>query len=60
MGVGGMVEIVRNPKYATAVGLVLYEARNRSGDNDRKFRIGDGNIYRRIWKRLCRFLSDVF
>jgi cell division protein FtsA len=60
MGVGGMIDIVHNPKYATAVGLVLYAARNNNGANDRKFRISDGNLYNRIWTRLGRFLSDVF
>jgi cell division protein FtsA len=60
MGVGGMIDIVHNPKYATAVGLVLYAARNRSGGNDKRFRVTDSNLYNRIWTRLHRFLSDVF
>ncbi len=57
MGVGGLAEVVSNPMYATAVGLVLYGARNRS---KKKFRIRDGNIYNRIWQRMRSFFGDVF
>lgn len=57
MGVGGLADVVNNPMYATAVGLVLYGARNRSR---KKFRIRDGNIYNRIWQRMRNFFGDVF
>jgi cell division protein FtsA len=60
MGVGGLIDIVHNPMYATAVGLVLYGAHNRGGDNDKKFRIRDGHVYNRVLQRMRRFFSDVF
>ena len=57
MGVGGLADIVSNPMYATAVGLVIYGARNRS---EKKFRIRDGQIYNRVLQRMRRFFNDVF
>jgi cell division protein FtsA len=51
-GVGGLAEVVSNPMYATAVGLVLYGARNKA---ERKFRIRDVNIFNRITSRMRKW-----
>ncbi len=45
----GLVDVVNEPKYATAVGLVLFGAENQPR---RKFRIRDGNIFNRVTSRM--------
>jgi cell division protein FtsA len=47
--IGGLVEIVDSPVYATAVGLVLYGMEHQPV---RKFRIRDGNIFSRVTSRM--------
>jgi cell division protein FtsA len=56
MGVGGLNDVVNNPMYATAVGLILFGARNRA---EKKFRIRDVNIFNRITNRMRRWFKDV-
>jgi cell division protein FtsA len=56
MGVGGLNDVVNNPMCATAVGLILYGARNRS---EKKFRIRDVNIFNRITARMRRWFKDI-
>ncbi|KIX15087.1 cell division protein FtsA [Dethiosulfatarculus sandiegensis] len=55
-GVGGLKEVVNNPMYATAVGLVLYGARNTA---EKKFRIRDVNIFNRITTRMRTWFKDI-
>ncbi len=56
MGIGGLVDVVNNPMYATGVGLVLYGAKNQT---QKKFRIRDGNIFIRVMNRMKKWFSDV-
>jgi cell division protein FtsA len=56
-GIGGLVEVVNKPMYATAVGLVLYGA--KEGRKSRKFRIRDTNIFNRVMGRMKRWFKDV-
>ncbi|MFC1891308.1 cell division protein FtsA [Thermodesulfobacteriota bacterium] len=56
-GIGGLVEVVNKPMYATAVGLVLYGAK-RSHEN-KKFRIRDTNIFSRVVERMRKWFKDV-
>ncbi len=55
-GVGGLGEVVSNPMYATAVGLILYGVRNRER---RKFRIRDANIFNRVAARMRRWFKEL-
>jgi cell division protein FtsA len=55
-GIGGLVDVVNNPMYATGVGLVLYGAKNQ---DSRKFRIRDKNIFNRVMTRMKRWFHDV-
>ena len=56
-GIGGLVEVVNKPMYATAVGLVLYGAkRDKEG---KKFRIRDTNIFGRVMERMKKWFKDV-
>ncbi len=55
--IGGLVDVVNNPMYATGVGLVLFGAKNRS---DRKIgRIRDANIFNRIITRMKKWFKDI-
>ncbi len=56
-GINGLVEIVNKPMYATAVGLVLYGARNQK--KGKKFRIRDGNIFNRVMGTMKRWFKEV-
>lgn len=56
MGIGGLVDVVNNPMYATGVGLVIYGAKNQTR---KKFRIRDGNIFNRVMGRMKKWFSEV-
>ncbi len=57
LGIGGLVEVVNKPMYATAVGLVLYGAkRSKEG---KKFRIRDTNIFGRVMERMKKWFKEV-
>ncbi len=55
--IGGLVEVVNKPMYATAVGLVLYGAKQNT--NNKKFRIRDTNIFSKIVDRMKKWFKDV-
>jgi cell division protein FtsA len=54
--IGGLKEIVNSPMYATAVGLVLYGAREKQ--RSKKFRIRDTNIFNRIVSRMKGWFTE--
>lgn len=56
-GIGGLVDVVRSPMYATGVGLVLYGAKHRDLNY---FRIRENNIYRKVKKRMRDWLGEIF
>ena len=56
-GIGGLVDVVNNPMYATGVGLVIYGARNQTAK--KKFRIRDKNIFNRVTTRMKKWFKDV-
>jgi len=55
-GIGGLVDVVNNPMYATAVGLVLFGAKNRTQS---KFRIRDANIFNRVTTRMKKWFQEI-
>lgn len=55
-GIGGLVDVVNNPMYATGVGLVLFGAKHQSA---KKFRIRDGNIFNRVMNRMKKWFKEV-
>jgi cell division protein FtsA len=55
-GISGLTDVVNNPMYATAVGLVLYGARNQP---KKKFRIRDSNIFNRVMVRMKKWFKEV-
>jgi cell division protein FtsA len=61
--IGGLVDVVKSPMYATGVGLVLYgalHAERRAGKGP-MFRIRDDeNIYARVKSRMRQWLKEFF
>lgn len=56
--VAGLSGIVKEPMYATALGLVMYGAKERK--KKRKFRIRDSNIFLKIMNTMKKWFSEVF
>ncbi|MBI4126929.1 MAG: cell division protein FtsA [Deltaproteobacteria bacterium] len=58
MAIGGLVDVVRSPMYATGVGLVRVGA---SGVNDqRRFKSRDRNTYSKVRERMKEWLGEIF
>lgn len=55
-GVGGLVDVVRSPEYATGVGLVLFGARGERVGTDRIETERD----RGMWRRVRGWVSEMF
>ena len=55
-GIGGLVEVVNKPMYATAVGLVIHGSKHSK--KAKKFRIRDANIFNRVMARMKRWFKD--
>ena len=55
--VGGLVDIVKSPIYATGVGLVVY-GKNHSAEQF--FNIQEKNIYSKVKGRMRSWLGDIF
>ena len=56
-GIGGLVDVVKSPIYATGVGLVLYGAKHREQG---MFRIREGNLFAKVKRRMGDWLQDIF
>ncbi len=57
MGVGGLKDVVDNPMYATAVGLLLYGAEKHGQEN--RIRIRDTNVFHTILSRMKKWFADI-
>jgi cell division protein FtsA len=58
--VGGLQDVVRDPMYATGVGLVLYGANQDRGMGVSRFRIRDESIFRRVRQRMREWFYGEF
>lgn len=56
-GIGGLVDLVSSPIYATGVGLVLYGSRNRAKS---RFRVGEENIFSKVTHRMREWIGEFF
>lgn len=56
-GVGGLVDVVRNPKFATGVGLVINGSENSEFD---PFRVDEQNFYQRFASRVGEWFVQMF
>ncbi len=58
--VGGLQDVVRDPMYATGVGLVLYGAARSRQRTHSRFRIRDDSIFRRVRQRMREWFYGDF
>jgi len=58
--VGGLQDVVRDPMYATGVGLVLYGAARSRHRTHSRFRIRDDSIFRRVRQRMREWFYGDF
>lgn len=56
-GIGGLVEVVKSPLYATGVGLVLYGSRHQGA---RIFRNREDNVYHKVKERMKEWIEEIF
>jgi len=57
IGIGGLVDLVDSPIYATGVGLVLYGSRTKGQS---RFKVGEGNIFRKVTHRMKEWIGEFF
>lgn len=57
LGVGGLVDIVNSPMYATGVGLVLYGMRQTENNGSGFF--GDRNLFNKVFQRMRSWVSSM-
>ena len=59
VGIGGLVDLVGSPIYATGVGLVLYGSQHREQTQSR-FKVGDGNLFAKVTHRMKEWIGEFF
>jgi cell division protein FtsA len=52
VNIGGLQDVVRDPMYATGVGLILFGYSQAKGKSPSRFRIRDESIFRRVKQRM--------
>ncbi len=57
IGIGGLVDLVNSPMYATGVGLVLYGSKNMVKS---RFKVGEGNIFSKVTHRMREWIGEFF
>ncbi|HLG21690.1 MAG TPA: cell division protein FtsA [Candidatus Manganitrophaceae bacterium] len=57
-GVGGLLDIVNNPMYATGVGLILYAFRNQEKEDPAKMRRGP--LFSRMKSQMKSWVKEFF
>jgi len=57
MGIGGLVDLVNSPIYATGVGLVLYGSKNK---RQSRFPVGEGNVFSKVMHRMKEWIGEFF
>ncbi len=55
--IGGLVDVVNNPIYATGVGLVVFGANTQP---DRRFGIRDKNVFEKVLARMKTWFEEFF
>jgi cell division protein FtsA len=57
IGIGGLVDMVNSPMYATGVGLVLYGSHNKVQS---RFKVGEGNVFSKVTHRMKEWIEEFF
>ncbi len=56
-GIGGLVDVVKSPMYATGVGLVIWGSRSRVSS---RFKVRDVNLYGKVKDRMKEWFGEIF
>jgi len=56
-GIGGLVDVVKSPIYATGVGLVQYGSAHQE---NRFFKVREENVYGKVKSRMRSWLGEIF
>ncbi|MBE9504611.1 MAG: cell division protein FtsA [Proteobacteria bacterium] len=56
-GIGGLVDVVNSPIYATGVGLVIH---GHTQPNKNRFKMGDENLFSKVTKRMKEWFNEYF
>jgi cell division protein FtsA len=56
-GIGGLIDVVNSPIYATGVGLVKYGSKNMHRP---QFKIGQDNVFEKVIVRMKEWFSEFF
>ena len=59
LNVGGLTDVINNPMFATAVGLVLYGVKQEEGQAEKIFRQRQSNIFGRVSARMKKWFKEV-
>jgi cell division protein FtsA len=57
LGIGGLVDLVNSPMYATGVGLVLYGSKHSVQS---RFKVGEVNIFSKVTHRMKEWIGEFF
>ncbi len=57
IGIGGIKDVVMSPKYATAVGLLIYGAKKEFSAHS--FRIRERNVFNRLLSKMKNWFVDI-
>lgn len=56
-GVGGLIDVVRNPMYATSVGLAMLGSK---GEDEKKYKVQEKKGYSRFKGRMKELFGEIF
>ncbi len=56
-GIGGLVDVVKSPMYATGVGLVIWGSRMMASS---RFKVRDANLYAKVKDRMKEWFGEIF
>lgn len=62
-GIGGLVDVVRSPMYATGVGLVVYGAKQIGATLQAQSaarQVQEGNLYGKLGRRMKTWFQEIF
>ncbi len=55
--IGGLVDVVKSPMYATGVGLVIAGSK---GSDSARFKVREANIYKKVKGRMKEWFGEIF
>jgi len=56
-GIGGLVDVVKSPMYATGVGLVIWGSKTHAQS---RFKVREANIYAKVKDRMKEWFGEIF